>query len=305
MFVPFDRLSDMKRHLSGLIIYILTMSLGLCLGWFFAGAQPVESEAVIAIEKTPTTQVPAPVAKRTPFNAEFQGLARDDEIVYPQLDNDLIDVYNTEGIYRESEVVAKSGEKWLTLFETNGRYSMKWATAKVKKTTSISYPGDEFDVHLKFDKPGSPVFSVRNLTNVKPGPITSLYLRPTEEEIDKRNLPIDSMETGFKRGFYLNEKQYTLRVSTGETRTGEPVGVLVLEHDGVEQIIDRNYFDPDHGTIIGDLLWAGDLDNDGKLDLYFDSFNEKGAFWVGLYLSSHAEDGDLVKLVADFGTAGC
>ena len=49
----------------------------------------------------------------------------------------------------------------------------------------------------------------------------------------------------------------------------------------------------------------GDLDNDGKLDLYFDEFNEKGYFGVSLYLSSEAEKGKLVKVVATFGTAGC
>ena len=53
------------------------------------------------------------------------------------------------------------------------------------------------------------------------------------------------------------------------------------------------------------LLWAGDIDRDGKLDLYFDQFNEKGFFGVDLYLSSLAADGDLLGLAAGFGSAGC
>lgn len=297
----------MKHHMKGALVFILTLSVGLLSAIAGAGIQRAEINPPIAAETLSLSEpdkAPSSLIEK-PSSAEFQELKSFSELDFPELPYNLIDVHNTDGVYREGDVVARSGEKWLTLFEMKGRYSMKLATADVKRTRSISYVGDEFDVRLKFDKPGSPIFAVREIESVKPGPVTTLYLRPTWGEIRRRNLPIGSMETGFKREFNLNENWYTLRVSAGKTTLGEPVGALVLENNGAKQVVATNYFVATDTTIIGELLWVGDLDNDGKLDLYFDEFNEKGYFSSGLYLSSNAKEGQLVGLVARFGFAGC
>ena len=74
----------------------------------------------------------------------------------------------------------------------------------------------------------------------------------------------------------------------------------------MSQVIKQTYHVPsDERDIVGSLLWAGDLDGDGKLDLYFDEFNEKGFTATELHLSSLAKSGELVKLAASFGMAGC
>ena len=56
------------------------------------------------------------------------------------------------------------------------------------------------------------------------------------------------------------------------------------------------------------LIWAGDLDNDGKTDFIMQSptpsSNEIG-FSSGLFLSSEADLQELVKLVAYFTSTGC
>lgn len=265
---------------------------------------PVQTtEQSIQTETTPVSI--SATSKTDDFVPEFCDLPSYEDIAYPEDTNNLIDVFETGAIYRESEVIAKTGEKWLTLFERNGKYSLVTSKTKIVKKQTISFPGDEYDVQLFFDRPGTPVFAVRNMKALKPGSITTLYHRPSWEEIDRRNLPIEAMKTGYKREFNLNEKWYTLRVSQALSKNGTPTGILVLENDGVSQVIAENYHEPGYGEIIGDLLWVGDLDNDGKLDLYFDEFNEKGYFGVGLYLSSSAQPGKLVKLVATFSTAGC
>lgn len=253
--------------------------------------------------ETGASSIPSPPLVE--FVPELRDLPNYDDIVYPESADRLIDVFETGGIYRESEVVAKSGETWLTLIESKGKYSLTRSKAKVQRKRTISYPGDEYDVRLTFDKPGVPIIATRNLEALKPGPVTTIYHRPSWKEIDRRNLPIDAMKTGYKREFNLNENWYTLRVSQGLSKDGTVIGVLLIELDGVSQMIAQNYHDPEYGETIGDLLWVGDLDSDGKLDLYFDEFNEKGYFGVGLYLSSEAEPGQLVKLVATFGMAGC
>lgn len=220
--------------------------------------------------------------------------------------NDLIDVFWTpDGIFRASEVVAKNGEAWLTLVERNGKYRLQSARARVKKLRTVSYPGDEPDAQLSFSVPGAATFAVRPGLGLKPGRVTTLYHRPSDEEIERRNLPIGPMQTGYSRVFSLEENSYRLRVSRGVDTEGNTVGVLVLELGETKQVISANFYEAGFGENIGELVWVGDLDGDNKLDLYFDEYNEKGGLIVGLYLSSAADEGELVKRVAAFSTAGC
>ena len=53
------------------------------------------------------------------------------------------------------------------------------------------------------------------------------------------------------------------------------------------------------------LLWAGDLDRDGKTDLLLNMGSDNAGRHFGLFLSSEAEAGQLVKLVAQFRFMGC
>ena len=48
------------------------------------------------------------------------------------------------------------------------------------------------------------------------------------------------------------------------------------------------------------LLWAGDLDRDGQLDMLIDTVCDYNASGPMLFLSSLAEDGDLLQMVAQF-----
>lgn len=54
------------------------------------------------------------------------------------------------------------------------------------------------------------------------------------------------------------------------------------------------------------IVWAGDMDGDGHLDMIVDDANHYNT-WVGLrlYLSSHAKDDDLFGLVAAIRGYGC
>ncbi len=284
----------MKRWIIASLASAATFIIGMSLAW-----SPATQETAILTEPIPSI---LPEKLQALDNNDIMPEFRDlpDEIEYPDSTNSLIDVFENGDLYRESEVVAKSGETWLGLFDQNGRSSLIPTKATVNKLRTISYPGEEHDVRLKFDHSGVPIFAVRNIKNLKAGTVTTLYHRPSTDEIDRRKLPIGAMKTGYKYDFNLKESWYTLRVSTGLRNNGDKVVVLVLEHDKQSQVIASNY-----GDEIGNLFWVGDIDNDGKLDLYFDESNEKGYFGVGLYLSSQADPGKLVKRIATFGMAGC
>ncbi len=53
------------------------------------------------------------------------------------------------------------------------------------------------------------------------------------------------------------------------------------------------------------LIWAGDLDGDGKLDLYVNVTQHYNVSERKLFLSSQAQKGQLVKEIAEFVTTGC
>ncbi len=294
----------MKRVILNFPFFIVTLMMGLLL------PPELAREISDAVAPTQTTfrYIPwsyANSAGSDDFVPEFRDLPNFDEIDYPESSDDLIDIFQIGNVYRESDVIAKTGESWLTLFEHNGSYSFKPARAKVRHLKTASYAGDELDVRLTFDKPGVPMLAVRNLKTLRPGKVTTLYSRPSSEEIDRRNLPIGAMEDGYKQDFDLNETWYTLRVSKGVAKDGTKLGLLVLENETERQVIYSTEYFSGEKIIIGYLFWVGDLDNDGKLDIYLDTYNEKGGSGANLYVSSEAEQGKLVKLVAMFGVPGC
>jgi hypothetical protein len=293
----------MLRFLTAPLVFGFTFAASVLLISSLTREKPAaQTDAQVVELTTPAAAYVATTSSNE--DMEFSDLPEFDTFLDQITSGKLVDISHRQGLYRESEVVATTGEKWLVLTQRGGRYSLVTALASVRKLRSSSYPGDENDARLTFSNIERPVFAVRDLKSVRPGGVTTLYERPSDREIDRRNLPIDPMKTGFKRDFNLGDDWYTLRVSRGKTAAGTTVGALVLEKDDVHQVIAQNYHDGS-GEIIGELRWVGDLDRDGKLDLYFDEFNEKGYYRVSLYLSSAAAAGNLVKRVAEFSTAGC
>ncbi len=304
----------MKRGLWGFPIFLVA---------FFAGYLLVpEFKTMLTDQQPPNTleRVDQPNANAAPivatskvkdFVPEFRGLPNFEDAYdghYLDAGEELIQILD-DGIYRRSEVVAKSGEKWLVFFDQNGKHSLSESTASVKKLNSVSWPGDEKDARLAFKGIkgiGKPVFALKNVRGLRPGRVNTLFHRPLWKDISESDFQEQELDDGFRREFRLNETSYVLRVSKGLTRDGTEVAVLVLESNGVSQVIKQTYHVPsDERDIVGSLLWAGDIDRDGKLDLYFDEFNEKGFTSIELHLSSYAASGELVGFVASFGMAGC
>ncbi len=252
----------------------------------------------------PTPQLP------DDFVPEFRDLPTfrelfPDEPVVRESDEKLIDILD-DGIYRRDEVVAKNGESWLVLVKSVNKFHLRLSTAKVKKLKTVSWPGDVPDAKLSFKVAGKPVMALKDIRGLKPGPVATLFQRRVWEESDENGSQNEELSTGYRREFILNDNKYVLRTSLGLTKDNVKVAVLVLELNGVNQVLVQKYhIESDDRDIIGSLLWAGDLDGDGKLDLYFDDFNEKGSIGTELHLSSYASTDKLVGLAASFGTAGC
>lgn len=282
----------------------LLIAVAVFIYWHAADRGTAEAQTDFVANKFAAANA-API--REPLNnefiPEFRELPDFDEIENRKAEGKLMDLLE-DGIYRRSEVAAKNGEEWLVFVKGPSGYSLQRSAATVKELDSVSWPGEEKDAQVIFKVKEKPILALRNISNVNVGSVSTLFQRGVwEEGYDQAS---QEMATGYRRTFAIGGSEHVLRVSRGLTQDGTKVAVLVLESRGTAQILKYAPHSPDDGRdIIGSLLWVGDMDRDGKLDLYFDEFNEKGSTGTELHLSSHAGGGQLVGLVANFGLAGC
>lgn len=293
----------MKRWLVWSLVSVATFLVGIAFVCVYSIIIRPNLTAEREIEVSPTVIVqPKPSVN---FEPEFRGLPKFEDQVLKRPDAELIHFLD-DSIFRRSDVVAKNGDRWFVVTKTNS-FLLSEHRAKVKHLNSVSLPGEEKDALLTFSSLSTtPLFAIRGVRTLKPGPINTLYFGRNWATDNFDDEDDSEISTGFRREFTFGEKTYLLRTSTGVTKDGTKLAVLLLESNGVKQILWQAYHVPsDDRDILGSLLWAGDIDRDGGLDLYFQEFNEKGFTGTYLFLSSFADKEELVKIAADFGMPGC
>ena len=260
-----------------------------------------------------TNQAPPPPPVEDDFVPELGDLPTYDELADYESDRssaamNLIDVSDAKATdepwpsFSNDEIEGvRSGEKWLGLYARGVILRLEETVVTRDPRKGYVGPGDLPRDWLKFEKKGDLLFLVRGLPNLRPSAVTTLLRH------DPNNY--DSLDVGFRKPLKLNGKTYVLRVTSGLQRDGGRVNVLLLEAEGKSQVVAFNMYYKDHNTLyntIGELLWGGDMDGDGKLDLYLSHYGfEKGGGRTSLYLSSAASGEDLVKEVGSFSSGGC
>ncbi|MFT3744701.1 MAG: hypothetical protein QM785_10485 [Pyrinomonadaceae bacterium] len=290
----------MKRWILGFLVFPVAFWLGTAIVSFYHVRDA-------KVDYCPVTEKAAnPITELAPeidLNVvEFRDLPNYDEIDYPVFNEKLLDISNGGDIFSTPEdLPTKSGDEWLTLTQVRqGTLTLKTSEIRIRKFSSKEM-GDG-QLRVSFRNATNPILALRNLKSVRPGNIQTLHFDPSEEnETDETEL----MEDGFHRQFDLAGTTYVIRVSRGVTKARENVAVLVISDGKVEQVIDYSPIWPGSKPNLGHLIWAGDLDLDGKLDLYVDRSLGEEKSGTGLFLSSHAKSGTLIKLAALFGHTGC
>lgn len=293
----------MKRWIFWSFVSVATFMVGTLLVYAYltltAPIFTAERVIVPPAEVLPASQ--EPISLEEEFNAEiidivYSDLGLDRE---PDFDfNNLIESGKLEVSSYFTDI--KRGEKKLVMFEANGRYSIRRSSA-VFHSSKVKYAEYDDLVTISFRGPGKAVFIFSELPFLKSRTITTLYLRPTQSEIDRRGLPIGySLRRDEKRLFALDKDYYTLRITKGRASDGRNLDILPLERDYEQQVIDAMEYYGESDESFADVLWAGDLDNDGKLDLI-----TNGTQGIMLYVSSKAEKEKFVRLVSTGGVEGC
>jgi len=224
--------------------------------------------------------------------------------VCPAPASDLVQVSS----YHGGEVKAKSGLVWLGLFPTKTKSETKTeknAQYKLRKTRvkiTIVYdgindePGQKTGKKITIPDNEEPVFLVRGVDSLKPGPVETCHykLPPSTAE---------QLPCGTKLPLKLKNSKTYLHVKG--SKKGDTISncTLTLESNGRKQVIYNEKEVGDSGT--PKLLWAGDLDGDGKLDLFMDTTNHYNISRPTLFLSGKAKRGKLVQEVAFIDCTGC
>lgn len=191
--------------------------------------------------------------------------------------------------YHADEAKTKPGASWLALQPFKGGWRLVSAGPRfISIPDEISGTGIRVKSGVKntlvllADKSLSPGSVGKSLGGGSSG-------ASPEQKFESSRLP----NIGEAKEFVLNGRRYTLSNSNGK---------LSLISQGTSQpLFDYSEEFDNNATIV----WIGDLDRDGRLDLIVDASDHYNVGELRLYLSGRARSGSLVKLVASRRTTGC
>lgn len=211
--------------------------------------------------------------------------------------NGKIQILET-GEFHGDEVTAQTGEAWLGLFRRGNDFSLLPAVLSVSLVNDqiVDEPDEKTGKEVAVLGQENPVFLIKGIGFGQGQSIPTIF---SGEQ---------SINNNFDLNFDLNGKNYRLKAETEKPDPENPQFInetskLVLTSGKTKQVL----YDPEGicSDCIWSMLWAGDLDADGKPDFYLNLNNHYNGEIKRLFLSSFAEKGKLVKEVAAFTTVGC
>ncbi len=211
--------------------------------------------------------------------------------------NGKIEILET-GIFHGEELSAKTGETWLGLFKQNENYSLLPVVITVENVYDALVDNDESQKtgkEVTVLGQENAVFLIRG-RNFKQS-------RAVKTVLDGEK----SIGNDFDQNFDFAGKKYNLKVESKKKDTENPqylneTSKLILTEGKSSQIL---YSVEKCDDCSWQIKWAGDLDNDGKLDFYLQLNDHYNVASMKLFLSSEAENGKLIKEVAEFTITGC
>lgn len=211
------------------------------------------------------------------------------------------------GTFHGDEVEALSGEPWWALEVSGREATLVPARLRIEQVRDevLDAPGQESGKQVSSTvgdalvllrgeglRGGTVTMAKGDPTTDQPQPRHDLRLGATTYRIRTRCTPSGKVQEQEQARFACE-----IRLEAGERHQ---VLVRMGGYSGT----------PDGTALLGDdanphLIFAGDLDRDGRLDLVFDVTDHYNVSRPTLFLSSQAGDGELVHQVAQFESVGC
>jgi hypothetical protein len=194
------------------------------------------------------------------------------------------------GVMHSGEVQAETDDTWLAFCHTPDGYELISTKITVHKNPKKD---DIYDTHVTLDTcPFPSLFLIYGVPELTPGSINTVFNGRTYLE------PFQSMILELAPG---QESTYSL--SASGTNKGEETRdyQIRLSCNQKSQLILNRASLSEHIYI----LWAGDLDRDGRLDLLLDVHDHYNVSEPTLFLSSKAKKDEMVKRFISYRRAGC
>ena len=280
-----------NKHINAGLFIIFLLTLGFTIYTIkTVSASPADLKQLPTATPTPAT---APVA-------ETEEQMPDEEEYDAKFDIKMME----SGQFHGEEIKAQSGEIWLGLFNRGGEFFLELTAVEIEAVfDSIvdEEKGEKTGKKVSVAGDAQPLFLLKNAEILKKGKVKTLSYLDDKNEDAYREGVINNQKS---RTFKLNNKIYKLFVKTEKEKNEhlDETSKLVLSDGTQEQIIYAQEYCDDCSW---EFHWAGDLDGDGKLDLYLDLANHYNVGQKRLFLSSKAGKGELVKEAASFRTVGC
>lgn len=206
--------------------------------------------------------------------------------------------------FHSDQVQVKSGEIWLGLFKNNKGFYLKKSKVKIRR---VHDPIVDKEKKQKTGKSVSvknkdkAIYLLRNARFLSEGKVETIFDGNNKSE---KYSDYKELRAGFSKELKIGKETYTFRAKKGVNEKGKKIIALTFENGNKRQVIHSiEYYGDD--DLIGTLQWLGDLDRDGKPDFFLSPWIQENTSKVNLYLSSQAQKGKLVKLVATYSTSGC
>ena len=222
----------------------------------------------------------------------------------------------TPGSFHAGEAVARDGERWLAL-----RVDTRSARLEATRLRVIAVadpigdaPGEQTGQDVRAETGGEAIVFLRGPL-LRPGPVQQALSENQKADQKTGTLP--------EQIFALGERRYRLRTyCEAHAATGDIVGAagaldcrIELSEGGKRQTLlsvsgRRETTFPDAPIVLGDdatpiVIFAGDLDRDGRLDLVFDTTDHYNLARPTLFLSGAAGKGELLREMAKYSAVGC
>lgn len=200
----------------------------------------------------------------------------------------------TLGKFHGDEVKVTNGSSWLGLTPTTKGLQwrpMRIVTKRVRDEI-VDQEGQKTGVEVSV--PGShPLFLVQGLVPPK-SPVRTCIHTPDS---------YTTLEEGTTELGCAGVKGYGLRVISRQVKDSGAVPVQLWLHrsEGKQLLFEWNSDADPHNQ----LIWAGDLDGDGEMDLLMDLSEHYNVTQWTLFLSSKRKPGAFLEKVAVFRTLGC
>jgi hypothetical protein len=199
------------------------------------------------------------------------------------------------GTFHAGEVSDADAGPWLGLFPDGQRYAWRDAIVDVKAVRDDSVDAKDQRTGREVSVRGgaNPVFLLRGGEDLRVATVDGY-----------RELELRALHNGDQLKLALGKQEFLLRVSNPHRHGDADMAgsSLELQSNGVTQLL---YSAPESANEPAwEILWAGDLDGDGKLDLYLQLGADSSVSERFLFVSTLAVSGQLVDEFAVFRTRG-